>query len=145
METSLILPPEAIDISDFRWAFDMQTLAENNKENSASVTVNGDRGIYRINWTVDMQIGIPTLKIDLNDRVILEQNMNTYLDRITKAYPPGKPRPTQATLEEMSLQLETPEVTALLVFKNINISADPYADAIHYYLDLSSLYLQENP
>ncbi len=143
--TSLILPLEAVDISNYRWAFDMQTLAENNKEGIASAMVNGDRGRYRINWTVNMQVGIPTLKIELDDRVILEQDMNPYLDRVTKAFPPGMQEPTQATLEDMSLKLETPEVTALLVFRNIDINADPYADTIHYYLNLSSLYLKENP
>ena len=145
MGTYLILPLEAIDISDYRWAFDMQTLAENSPEGSASVTVNGDRGRYRVNWKANMRIGIPTLRVELDDRVIIEQDMNSYLDRITQTFPPGRQQSKQATLEDMSLRLETPEVTALLVFRNINISTDPYADTIHYYLNLSALYFKENP
>jgi len=145
MGTSLLLPPEAIDISGYRWAFDMQTLAENSQKGGASSTVNGERGTYRITWIVDFRVGIPTLKIELNDQTILEQDMNPYIDRITKKFPPGKTVPPEAALEDMSLQLATPEVTALLVFRNIDISSDPYADTIHYYLNLSAIYLKENP
>ncbi len=145
MGTTLSLPPEAVNISDYQWAFDMQTLAENNKDRGASITVNGDRGTYRINWTVDMRVGIPTLKIELDDHVILEQDMSAYIDKISAAFPPGKVGPSQATLKDMSLQLKTTEVTTLLVFRNIDISVDPYADTIHYYLNLSALYLKENP
>jgi hypothetical protein len=142
MSTSLMLPPEAIDISDYRWALDMQTYAEN-KKGSATITVNGNNGLYRINWNMNMQSGIPTLKIELDDRVILEQNMNAYIDRISAAFPPGQP--TQPTFKDMSMQLETPELSVLLVFRNVNINVDPKGDMINYYLNLSALYLKEKP
>jgi hypothetical protein len=139
---SLMLPTGAIDISDYRWTLDMQTFAENQK-GSSSVSVDGNKGSYRIYWTMNTQSGIPTLKIELDDRVILEQNMNAYIDRISAAFPPGQP--TQPTFKDMSQQLETPEVTVLLVFRNININVDPQGDKIDYYLNLSALYLKEKP
>jgi len=136
----LELPPEAIDISDYRWAFDLQNYAENEREN-AIITVNGNKGLYRINWNINMQTSIPTLKIELDDRVILEQSMNVYIDRIKAAFPPGEP--TQPTLQDMSQQLETPEISVLLVFRNVNINVD--ANGYYYYLNLSALYLKEKP
>lgn len=145
MGTSLVLPPEAIDISDYRWAVNMQSFVENNKGQS-SVTVDGNKGSYRINWTVNTtKTGIPSLKIELGDRVILEQDMNAYIDKISAAYPPGRVEQSRASFKDMSLQLETPEVAVLLVFSNIDINVDPRQDVIHYWLNLSALYLNEKP
>jgi hypothetical protein len=69
--------------------------------------------------------------------------MNAYIDQISTAYPPGRVEPSKATFKDMSLQLETPEVTVLLVFSNIDINVDPRQDIIHYGLNLSALYLNE--
>jgi len=140
--TSLALPNGAVDISDYRWAVQLQNYFEGTKEN-ATVTINGDKGLYQINWTINPKDGIPTLKIKLDDRVILEQDMNDYISQISKVFPPGKAKPYKATLEDMSLQLETPEVNVLLVFNNIDINVDPRQDIINYWLNLNMLYLKE--
>lgn len=137
---SLRLPPGAIDISDYRWVLNLQQ-----EKGLAAVTFEGDKGLYRINWTVNPPTGMPTLKIELDDRVILEQDMNGYIDQITAAYPPGQGAPTQATFRDMSLQLETPEVSVLLVFSNVDIYVDPRQDIMNYGLNLSALYLKEKP
>jgi hypothetical protein len=138
--TSLMLLPGAIDISDYRWVVNLQQEKE-----KSSVTFEGDKGSYRINWTVTPPTGIPVLKIELDDRVILEQDMNAYIDQVSAAFPPGQAGPTQATFKDMSLQLETPEVTVLLLFSNININVDSRQDIINYWLNLSALYLKEKP
>ncbi len=140
MGTSLMLSPGAVDISDYRWAVNLQQEKE-----KASVMIEGDKGSYRINWTVTPPTGIPTLKIELEDRVIIEQDMNAYIDQISAGFPPGQAGPTQATFKDMSLQLETPEVTVLLVFSNIDINVDPRQDIINYWLNLDALYLKEKP
>ncbi len=90
---------------------------------------------------MNMREGIPTLKIELDGRVILEQSMNIYIDRIKAGFPPGET--AQPTLKDMSQQLETPEISVLLVFRNININLDP--NGYNYYLNFSALYLQEKP
>jgi hypothetical protein len=140
MGISLMLPPGAIDISDYRWVVNLQQ-----GKGLAAVTFDGDKGSYRINWTMTPPNGLPALKIELDDRVILDQDMNVYIDRITAAYPPGQGAPTQATFKDMSLQLETPEVTVLLVFSNVDIYVDPRQDIMNYGLNLSALYLKEKP
>lgn len=139
---SLSLPREAIDISDYRWVVILQDYSG---KGNASATVNGDKGLYQIHWTVNAPAGIPVLRLILDNRVILEQDMNAYIDRLTAAYPPGQAGQSQATLKDMSLQLETPEVTVLLVFSNIEMSVDPSHDIMNYYLNLSALYLKEKP
>ncbi|MGI6120342.1 MAG: DUF4153 domain-containing protein [Desulfosporosinus sp.] len=145
MGTHLTLPAEAIDISDYHWAIGMQPLAGKVREGTSLVTVKGNKGLYQINWTLDMQMGIPTLAIELDNREILKQDMKVFTDQIAKTFPPGQTGQPQPNLKDMSLRLDTPEVTVLLVFSNVDISVYPYEDIIHYYLNLNTLYMKEKP
>lgn len=138
MMTHLTLQPGAVDISGYGWAVNLQD------KDQAFVTIEGERGSYSIDWTADFQTGIPTLKIELDDRVIIEESMKAYIDRIAEAFPPGQSEFVEATLDDMSLQLKTPEVDVLLVFSDIRINMNPRQDTIDYWLDLRALYLKEN-
>lgn len=140
MGTSLFLPRGAIDISDYRWAVNMQGDVGKAEE---FVTIDGTKGSYRIEWRADSPDGIPSLKIRLDDRVILEKDMNDYIDRISEKFPPGQGESHSGSLADMSLQLETPEISVLLVFSNIDINVDAREDVINYWLNLSGLYLKE--
>lgn len=142
LATSLFLPPEAVDISEYSWAVRPQ---EEFARGKGFVSFDGVKGSYRIYWTTVTNDGIPSLKIMLDDHVILEQDMNNYIDRISAKFPPGQEKSYQATLEDMSLQLETPEVTVKLVFGNIEISVNPREDWINYWLNLNALYMKEKP
>lgn len=139
---SLALKPGAVDIGDYRWAVNLQNYE---RKGEASASIDGDRGTYRIKWAVNPPTGMPTLQIELDDRVILEQDMSAYIDRITAVYPPGQAGAPEAAIEEMSLRLETTEVSVLLVFSNVDIYVDPRQDVINYWLNLSALYLKEKP
>ena len=131
--TSLYLKPDAIDISDYKWGIHLQ----GDKEK-----ITGDKGVYTINWIINSD-GIPTLKVDLDDRVILEKDMNGYIDEITAKYPPGQQTgPIEASLEDMSLRLENQEVAVLLIFNNVQINVDPLGDRINYWMDLDMIYLK---
>lgn len=140
MGTNLMLPAGAIDINGYRWMVNMQ---DDQGKGEVSITVNGDKGLYEITWTANRLNGIPSLKIALNDHVIIEQDLRAYLDRIEAIFPLGQNTPPTATLKDMSLALETPEVSVLLVFNNIDIYYDPIQDTTNYWLNLHTLYLQE--
>ena len=140
--TSLVLSPGAADISDYRWAVSMQGNAGNGE---TSIMIDGGKGPYRIYWTMNALSGIPSLKIELDNRIILDKDMNEYIDRLSAAFLPSRNNPVQASLEDMSLTLETPEVTVLLVFSNIDINADPSQDVTNYWFNLSALYMAEKP
>ena len=118
LNSSLYLPAEAVNIGDYRWAVNPQNVY---KDNGGQATIAGDNGTYYIDWNTNSTVGIPTLKITLNDRVILEQDMNDYIDMISAKYPPGASKTYTATLDDMSLKLETSEVKLLLVFSDVNI------------------------
>ncbi|NBJ16329.1 MAG: DUF4153 domain-containing protein [Dehalobacter sp. 4CP] len=144
--TSLMLPAEPVDISGYRWAINMQMESVKqmgNVNGKEYITIDGDKGTYRIYWTYPANNNIPSLKIMEDDRVILEQELNGYLDQIAAKFPPGKAETYQAALDDMCLKLETPEISVLLVFSNIDISLDPREDRINYWLNLDELYLKE--
>lgn len=140
MGTSLFLRQEVIDIKGYRWAVNMQNIYD--KENEF-VTLNGDEGIYRIYWQVNQQDGVPFLKILLNDEIIVDLDMNEYLDRITKKFPPGKMDKNSATLEDMSLKFETSEINIMLIFSNVEINSYSNKDEINYWINPNTLYFNE--
>lgn len=139
MGTNLMLPSGALDISGYQWFINLQQ-----ERFDYSTSIQGNNGEYQIYWTVNQSQGIPTLKILLNDRVILEESMKAYLDKIAAAYPPGEAS-REAKMMDMSLQFDNREVTTLIVFRNISINLDPQNDTIYYWLDPSALYLNEKP
>ncbi|MGE4484660.1 MAG: DUF4153 domain-containing protein, partial [Oscillospiraceae bacterium] len=87
--------------------------------------------------------GIPSLKITLGDSVILEQDLNGFIDQIAAKFPPGQEKVSSETFDDMCLRLETQEIEVLLVFNNIEININPNDDIISYWLNLSILYMNE--
>jgi hypothetical protein len=140
--TYLYLPAGTIDISGYTWAVNPQ--GAYGKDGVYHAVVEGAKGTYQIDWTVTGD-SIPTLKILLDDRVILDQDLRAYIDGISAKYPPGQSGDREATPEDMTLRLDTEEVSVLLVFDNISISLDTVNDRIEYWLTIKNLYLHENP
>ncbi|MBR0596680.1 DUF4153 domain-containing protein [Sinanaerobacter chloroacetimidivorans] len=133
--TSLYLKSDAVDVSDYKWGIILQ---------GDSAKISGEKGVYTIEWNINPSDRVPSLKIKLDDRIILEQDMNSYIDQIIAKFPPGSHTgSTEASIKDMSLVLENEEVTALLIFHNININIDPQRDDINYWLDLNMIYLKE--
>ncbi len=143
LSTYLTLPSGAVDIGGYRWAVNPEGYKTETGQDA--VTIDGDRGTYQIYWTQNSADGTPYLKILLDDRVILEEDMSAYIDRITAKFPPSAGDSSPAALADMSLQLESPEVTVLLVFNNVSISVNTRLDETNYWLGLSALYLSEKP
>lgn len=143
LSTSLTLPAGAVDIGGYRWAVHPE--GSKLEPGEAPITVEGERGVYGIYWAQSPADGMPSLKIELDGRVILEQDLHAYVDQITAKYPPSTESTPPATLEDLSLPLETPEITALLVFNNVSVSMSTGSDYVNYWFDLGALYLDEKP
>ncbi|MDD3350757.1 MAG: DUF4153 domain-containing protein [Eubacteriales bacterium] len=137
---SLRLPPEVIEISGYRWAANLSDFEEKGR---ARVVIDGERGSYEVNWSINTPDGIPVLLVTLDDRVILEEDMNSYIDKITAKYPPGEKNVPVGELEDMTMKLETAEISVLLVFSNVDINVNTKQDEFYYWLSLSALYMNE--
>lgn len=138
--TSLRLKPEPISILGYQWAIKPESFYGEDREASS---IEGVRGSYEIYWIVNTKLGIPTLRIELNDNLIIEEEMNKYIDRITEKYPPGGGEPIEANIEDMSVLLETKEIGVFIVFNYSEITIDPTYDEINYWVELNSIYFKE--
>lgn len=139
--TSLYLNPQPIDISGYNWGINLQ---EYGVKEVKTVKMQGEKGEYGLEWKINSADGIPSLIVKLDDRIILDQDMNSYIDRVTDKYPPGNMgMPKEADFKDMSLTFENQEIAVLIVFNNIDINIDPQADRISYWLNLNMIYLKE--
>ena len=104
----------------------------------------GEQGTYRVHWIHDGKSGIPVLKIEMDDAVILEKDMNEFLDHISEKYSSGTNLPAEAPLEDMSVELDTPNLSILVVMDNVEIHVNPTADKIDYWMSFKAIYMKEN-
>lgn len=142
MSTSLYREQVAVDVSNYNWAVSFQEYYEKNQE--GGITVKGKRGMYDIYWTYTPPDNLPDLKIMLNSRTIIEDDLNTYIDKIIEKYPPGNMESSQKVpLDDMSIKFETPEVEVMLVLRDLSISLDTREDRINYWINPDALYIRE--
>ena len=64
-------------------------------------------------------------------------------DQLKNKYPPRSMAPIVGTFQDMSLSLETPEVSVLLVFGNIDINVGTGSNQTYYWFNLNAIYLSE--
>ncbi len=139
--THLVLPSGAVDIQGYEWAIQIQDAFG---ETEQTVTVDGDRGRYSIRWMVNPPEEVPVLTVSLDGRQVLETRLDAYIDGIIEAFPPAERRRTEATLEDMTLSAQSPEVDVLLVFRYVEIFYDTRQDTRNLFVDLHAVYLREN-
>ncbi len=140
LSTNLYLASGPIDISNYNWVVKQQKFL--NKGNSWG-EIKSSKGTYQVIWTINQQNNIPLLKITLDGRVLVEQDLKDYFEKIGAAYPPGDSRSDTAGLDEMSLKIETPEIKALIVFSDVHIGLNVRDDKITHSVNLDAIYLQE--
>lgn len=140
--TILNLSSGAIDISGYQWSVNLQQSYES-KNAGAFATIKGNKGDYKINWSVDQTNGLPSITLSLNDKIILEQTMKNYIDGVIAKYPLGQLDAKEGTIDDMSLTLQTSQMDIMIVFSNVEINVDNQQDEIHYWLNIKAIYLKE--
>ncbi|ODU55977.1 MAG: DUF4153 domain-containing protein [Clostridium sp. SCN 57-10] len=141
LSTNLYMPATAIDVDAYRWAV---SLHDAYGKESNSVTLQGDKGLYQIDWILSGN-GVPTVRIMLDGRMIVEQSMDVYLQDVVSKYPPAESFSTEAPLADMSVKLDTPEIKALLVFDSVSVNVNTESNSTDYWMSLRSIYFSENP
>ena len=137
---NLYLPVGSIDISEYKFAINLRDQFE---KGSAFTTAEGEKGTYKIYWESNYGNSIPYLEIQLNDEIIIEKHMGEYIDEISQkyGYESGESKP--ASLEDMTMVLESEEVKLLLLFRNLEINKDTNNDYTYYNIYLESIYILE--
>ena len=142
LNMNLTLPGGPVDIADYQWAINMQQ--EYSKVNTP-VPLMTDRGTYQILWRMEQPQGKPSFRVTLDEQVVLESDMNDYIDQLTEKFPPGGQAQCKPTRDDMTLLLDSRELEAMLVFRYIDITLNVREDTINYWFDLDAIYLREKP
>jgi len=139
--TYLTLENGSVNISDYDWAAYLTSFS-GGRGNQNPVTIEGENGLYMIEWSADSQMGIPIIKVLLNDKTILEQDLKTYLDQKIGLVESDVLN-AHTTIEEMSFEIENEHIKLKLVFDHLEVKLDPKRDDIYYWANLRTLYLKE--
>jgi hypothetical protein len=137
--TYLSLAPEPINISAYTWVVNPND--EYGTVDGIAV-IEGSRGVYRINWE-SAGVSIPSVRITLDGSEILQQDLSSYVDEMTGKFPQGNAGNIEASPEDMSVLIETPQLSVLIIFNNVNISVNANDNTGSYWFDLYGIYLKE--
>ena len=139
---SLMRPAGVVDVSEYDYAI---RFSEYMDSPSQELEIAGDKGTYTLTWVIPEREQLPQLQVTLNGQVIVDETFDAYIDQLMEKYPPGEGKPSQASLEDLSYELETPEIRILLLFSHIDVGIHTQEDYIYYWVNLDGLYLQEKP
>lgn len=134
--TNVVLATQVIDISDYKLSVSI-----GNAKDKSSTYFEKDGENYEMTWD-SMEKGIPKIVVKNDDRIIIEENLEGFLKKIEKEYPPTDFRDVDAPIEDMSLEIVKEEIELLLIFNSITIYSDSKEDRKDYYLDLNSIFIK---
>lgn len=137
-DTYLTKPNGTIDIGSYDWVVNIQE----NKQ-VEQVALEGAKGSYSFRWIADYNREIPAIEVKLNDGIIVDENMNAYLDALLKKYPTSEAGSKEPSLEDMMVEFETNDIKILIVFRHISINLDVQSDAMSYWMELDAIYVDE--
>ncbi len=141
MRTSLFNPGGILDIEGYQWSFQLPR-ARYEPTTSHELSINGTN--YTIEWSAHSRNDVPLLRITKDQEIILEEDMNDFLDGILSEYPPGYHSESDMNIDDLTVTYKTEHLSVLLVFDYVEVYLDPNDDIINYELTLSSIYIKEN-
>ncbi len=134
---TFFLKDDAMDISDYSLSLNTNRI-EATESFSAFV---GPKGTYEFK-VLNEELGIPKITVKLNDIIIIESDMREYLTDIIKRYPPESESEINVPLEDMSIILESEDISILIVVENINAYFDKQRATTEYYVAFQGIYVR---
>lgn len=141
--TNLRRADQALAIEDFDWRL---ALNYNSKEEGQVAYFEGKAGAYQFQWLDNSaENKVPHLKVTLNEEVIIDESLTTYIEELLKAHPPI---PTSEQLDPISVDtLQIPfaseTIEGIFVFNGIEIRIDPTTKEQTCWIDVEGIYLIE--
>ncbi len=138
--TRLNLPPMAMDVSGYQWELTSLQAAEKYLD---TIRFTGKKGDYAISWNSNQPSGLPVIEITLNGESVLKDDLKAYMETVKQKYPLGNKEIPSATLEDMTYRIEVPQISLILIFNYIEISANPDTGELYYGVGPLAVYLNE--
>jgi len=133
----LSLSSSALPIGDYDWAVRFQAYG------SDSVSFAGGNGEYVVDWIMDSESEVPSIRISLNGQVMVEQSLESYFDGLTDRYGLTAKDSIAGDLSNMSISFETDSFSALLVLNSAQFSLNTATDEVYCWAEPGALYLLE--
>ena len=133
----LTLSSSAMPIGDYDWAVGFR------KYGSEPVLFTGKNGDYQVDWMMEKGAEAPYIVISLNDRVMIEQSLESYFIQLTEKYGLNAKSPIAGTLDNMSILFETDSFNAVLVLDAAEYSLNAATGEVYYRAEPGALYLSE--
>lgn len=98
---------------------------------------------YELIWKTE-NAKIPTLEIFKGSERILSQSMESFIESLSKKYPPGIDSRIEVNQEDIQYQIENEQLKILLVFNNVEFQTNIREDIVSYWLGVEAIYLKIN-
>ena len=134
--TNFRLEATVIDISDYALSLNLNDYQEDRIE------FEREDGGYEIIFSNQYK-GIPEMRVKHEGRIIIEEDMASYLVELTNKYPIEENGEMNLPLEEMSMVLEGEGLSLLIVINHIDAYFDKREDKMDYYVDLHGVYVKD--
>lgn len=131
------LQTDVIDISDYSLGLNIDL----NEEMDAVKSFKGEKGEYTIEIKNNSK-GIPDIKVKLEDKLVIQKDLEEYLSELLSKYPLEENREKELAFEDMNLVLEGEDLAVLLVFRNIDVFSDKIQDRTDYYVNFHGIYIK---
>lgn len=137
----------AMDISEYDLALNAQLLSDiklaQDPNSSRDIKLEGQSGTYSFSLKNDLYSqNDPVFVVSLGEKQILQADLTLFVEGLKKKYA-GTEYKYGASLEDMTLKLESPEIKLMLVFDSIGMNVDHKLDKPVYFIQTKIIYVKE--
>ncbi|MEG0293521.1 hypothetical protein [Enterococcus sp.] len=140
---SLARENQAFSIADFEWQV---PLHYDNETNSQRGILKSNQGQFIIEWQTDAQSSLPSLKVTLDDRVIIEETLQAYFDELQETHPATVDmNQSGETIDvpELQFNFESSEIKGTIIFSTIEVVINENTNETTYWSEVEGIYVSE--
>ncbi|HRL51259.1 MAG TPA: hypothetical protein PLU84_02780, partial [Enterococcus aquimarinus] len=139
--TSVSRENQAIAIASFDWRV---PLTYQDQKEGQGGTFEGNKGTYEIEWILSEKgNSVPKLTIKLNNQVILNESLKTFVEGLLAEYPPTTEQKESTTVATLEYPFSTDEIEGQLIFNHIEMQVDENNQPITYWIEIEGVYIRE--
>ncbi len=139
--TSVSRENQAIAIASFDWRV---PLTYQDQKEGQGGTFEGNKGTYEIEWILSEKgNSVPKLTIKLNNQVILNESLKTFVEGLLAEYPPTTEQKESTTVATLEYPFSTDEIEGQLIFNHIEMQVDENNQPITYWIEIEGVYMRE--
>lgn len=135
--TSYELNAQTIDISGYSLSVNLMVL---DKVNNA-YQFKGTKGTYEVQMKLEDK-GVPQVKLLLDNKVILDENLESFLKNLIAKNPSNGNRSVEVLLVDMKFMVENDDVSVLLIFNNVDVTSTTNGVITNYYVSPQGIYVK---